>query len=213
MFALDEGGGGGAAAGVEDRHVVEQLGDEFLHLGVVAVERFLGVGGGRQIGVARIAGGLRVREDHLDVVADEVGPVLDVLGIAGADEEGRQRIEGRGLVGEILLPVVGDEAVLDQEVDVGDLVEGDDVGLQPLDDGARLLGGAGMRLVDGDARMGGDERLVLGGEQLACDVVGGVEQLVGCLGLQRAGEDRGERCADEKEAFHWGILLRQAANS
>ena len=54
-LALHESGGGGAAAGVEDRHVVEQLGDELLHLGVVALEGFLGVRGGRQIGVARIA--------------------------------------------------------------------------------------------------------------------------------------------------------------
>jgi hypothetical protein len=29
-LALDEGGGGGAAAGVEHRHVVENLGDELL---------------------------------------------------------------------------------------------------------------------------------------------------------------------------------------
>ncbi len=58
------------------------------------------------------------------------------------------------MFGELVLPILGDEAVLHQEVDVGDLVEGDDVGLEALDDGARLLRRAGMRLVDGDVLAG-----------------------------------------------------------
>ena len=86
-LALHEGGGGRAAACVENRHVVEELGDKLLHLGVVIVEGLLGVGGRGQIGVARVARGLRVGEDHLHVVAHQVVPVLDVLGVARADQE------------------------------------------------------------------------------------------------------------------------------
>ena len=97
------------------------------------------------------------------------------------------------------------EAVLHQEVDVGDLVEGHDVGFEAFDDGARLLRRAGMRLVDGDILAGVGlvfrrEGSVLLSEEFARDVVGGVEDLV--LGNGRAGQERGKGCAGEDKAFH-----------
>ncbi len=53
-----------------------------------------------------------------------------------------------------------------------------------------------MRLVDRHAGMRRDESLVLRREQLAPDVVGGVEQRIGGLRCLRAGEEEGERGAE-----------------
>ena len=86
-----------------------------------------------------------------------------------------------------------------------DLVEGHDVGLEALEDRAGLLGGAGMGLVDRSRRRwpSAMKASLICDEQLAGDVVGGVEQLVG--GLRRGGEGQGAEaeCRREEEGeFH-----------
>ena len=130
--------------------------DELLHLRLVVAEFLLRLGRRREIGVARVARGLRVREDHLHVVADEIAPVLDALRVARAHHEGRQRIVGRGVVRQSLLPVGCDtKPFVDQELRCRcTWLKVTTSASQALDDGARLLRRAGMRLVDGDILAG-----------------------------------------------------------
>ena len=43
--------------------------------------------------------------------------------------------------------------ILREDINIGHLVEGDDIGFQPLQDGIRLLRGTGMRLGDFHVRV------------------------------------------------------------
>ena len=81
-------------------------------------------------------------------------------------------------MGQAFAPVFRQQlALAGKDFDVGNLVEGDDVRLQPLQDGSRLFGGAGVRLLNlGRVGMFFFVERVVAGEQLARDVVGGVEQ-------------------------------------
>jgi hypothetical protein len=87
------------------------------------------------------------------------------------------------------------------------LIEGDDVGLQTFEYGARLFRRAGMRLVDGDvdARVRfvlGDERLVDLRVQLARHVIGDVEDIRGPFGTCWAGRKNGGCRDDGDESGH-----------
>ena len=184
--------------------LAKSLGQVVSDLRLVAVELVVRPGAGGEIGVAAVARGLRVREDDLDALGGEVAPVLDVLRVAGADHEGRQRVEGRGVVRQLRLPVGGDEAVVGEGLDVDHLVEGDDVGLEALHHRARLLRRAGVALVDlqRPAVLGlevGGELLVDRGVELAADVVGDVEDAVD-LGVRGRSEgERADREGDRRE--------------
>ena len=193
-----------AAAGVEHRHVGEQLLHEGIRLGGIALVLLQRKGIGGEIGIARVARGLGVGEDDLDVIAHEVGPILDVLGVARAHQEGREGIVGRGGIGESGRPVLRHIAGPGQRIHVDHLVEGDHVRLQPLDDGARLAGGAGVGLVHrqflaGLALPEGDELGIDGREQLAGDVIGDVEERVRTLlGLRRYSAEGGRGRAGKR---------------
>ncbi len=125
-----------------------------------------------------------------------------MLGIAGTHEEGREGIERRGVVREILLPIGGNETLLHQKIDIRYLVEGDDISFQTLNDGTRLLGGAGVRLINRDTRMQLDESLVLGCENLTGNIVGGVENGGRRLRLRRTCKKSGNGSADNEKTFH-----------
>jgi hypothetical protein len=94
-----------------------------------------------------------------------------------------------------------------QHLHVGHLIEGDHVGLQPFEHRAGLLGGAGMRLIDGD--VGADVGLVFSGKglvdvgiKLARDVIGDIEDVGRPLGTRRA-EPKDRGCGrDDKKLGH-----------
>lgn len=93
-----------------------------------------------------------------------------------------------------------------EDVNVGDLVERGHVGFQPLNDGLRLLRGAGVGLFDGHRFAGFFlpvclELLVVGSEQFPGNVVGGVQQLAIGRPCRLYGHKSGQRDAAE-EFFH-----------
>jgi hypothetical protein len=104
---LGEGGGGAAGAGIEDGDLPVQLGDEAegVFLGAAALED--GAPGGEEAELA-VAGGLGVGGDDFDAGADQVGPVVDALGIALADDEDEGGKVGQGAVRQPLFPAIGD---------------------------------------------------------------------------------------------------------
>ena len=179
-FALGEGGGGGAPAGVEHRHVLEDACHQVARLRFGAAF-FQHRAPGGQVSVAAVAGGLRVGNHHLDAGLGQVVPGLDALRIAFADQEYHGRVVGRGVVREFLGPVLGDQAAVGQHVDVVGLVHRHHRRFEPVGHRARLLARAAVRLLDDDGVAGfflvvGDEDRVDLLVQFARHVVGHVEQ-------------------------------------
>ena len=129
--ALHEGGGGAARAGVEHRDVLVEPRHEILGLAFVVVGLAQGVAPRRQIVPARAAGGFGIGRDDGDSGPHQVVPVLDVLGIAFADQENDGRSVGRAVVREAALPVLGQQSGLVRDgVDVIGQRQRDHVGLQ-----------------------------------------------------------------------------------
>jgi hypothetical protein len=137
---LDEGGSRSAPAGVEHRHIGEELAHELFGLLLISLVRLERIGVRRKIGIAAIARCLGFREHDLDVIANEIAPVLDVLRIALANEKGRQRVKGNRIVGKARLPICRDQIALSvQDLNVSDLIERHHIGLKPIQHRARLL--------------------------------------------------------------------------
>ena len=82
---------------------------------------------------------------------DQVVPALDVLRVAVAHREDDDGVGGDAVVG-LLVPVRVDEAGVDEQVDVVPGREEDDVGLQAVRDGARLVGRGAVGLAERDVR-------------------------------------------------------------
>ncbi|AHK90692.1 ethanolamine utilization protein EutH [Pseudomonas aeruginosa LESlike7] len=210
-LVLHEGSGGGAAAGVEHRYLLEQLADEFLGLVLVtAVLQHVAPGG--EIGVAAIAGGLGVRHHYLDAVLEQVRPVLQGLGVALANDEHGGRGERRAVVRQAGRPVLRHQAaVVGEGVDVGGLVHGDDVGGQTVDHRARLLAGTAMGHLDGDVLAFLRFPVFLEGRvvflvEVAHHVVGDVEQGLG--GVSGAAERQaGGQQGGAEQSFHRAVPL------
>ncbi len=150
-----------------------QLLDVGLGLGVVAAGLLQGPGPGGQIGPARRAAGLGVGGDDVDARLHQVAPVLDLPGVALADQEDDRRGVGGRVVGQARLPVPGDQAALGDLVDVVGQGQGDDVGLQAVDHRTGLLARSAVALVDGQ---------VLADLVLPVLGVGGVDVLVELAG-------------------------------
>ena len=152
--ALREGRRRAARAGVEHRHVGEERAHVVADLVLVAAELLVGPGPGREVVPAGAARGLRVRRDHLDVILDQVVPVLDFLGIAFPHEEHDRRGVGRRVARQLRLPVRRDLAgLLGDGIDVAGERQGDDLGLEPVDHRARLRAGAAVRGLDRQFRV------------------------------------------------------------
>lgn len=86
-FTLHESGGCSAASRVENRRIVEDFLDEFLDLRVVALELFLGVGRGGEIGVTGVTGGLRIGKTTFTSSRTRSSQSLIPFGVAGADKK------------------------------------------------------------------------------------------------------------------------------
>ncbi len=201
--ALREGRRRAAGARVEHRHVPVELAEEIRGRRLAAARLLERPGIGRQVVPARAARGLRVGRDHRDARPREVAPVLDLLGVALADEEHDRRGVRRAVVRQARLPVRRQElALLRERVDVVGERERHDVGLQAVDDRARLLAGAAVRLLDLDDLAGlllpvRDERGVVVRVQLARRVIRHVQERrfrrTGARDEQhRAGRDAGD---------------------
>ena len=181
--ALHEGRRRAAGARVEDRHVLEDALDEVACVLASSPPNGLeAVGPRRQVVPAGAARRLRVRRDHRHAGPRQVVPVLDLLRVALADQEHDRRRVGRAGVGQPRRPVGGNQlAGRHQRVDVVGERQRDDVGLEAVDDRARLASRAAVRLVDGDVLPGlglpllgegGVDRLI----QLAGRIVGDVQE-------------------------------------
>src|SRR6266516_2499990 len=152
-----------------DGHVVEELLQVLDRLVValaLAAERAVG-GHYVPAGAAR---GERVRRDHLHVRLDQVAPALYVLRVPVADDEDDDRVADDPLV-RIRLPVLRNEALAHEQVDVGIEREVHDVGGQTGRDGASLITRGAVRLVEADAVPRG--RALERRDDLAVGVLGG----------------------------------------
>ena len=207
LTVLGEGHRGTPAARGEVLDVAQEAAHERLGGRLVIRELLLRVVPGAQVRIACVARGLGVREHQLHARPCQVVPVADVLGVALAHHEGDGAVVGRAVVRELRGPVLGHQPALDQDLDVGHLVEGDGVGLLALDDVLRLARRAAIGLIDLELAavlflpLGHEQRIDLG-KQLAAHVIGGVEQrLVGSVGRLGRGHG-GKQQGSGRQAQH-----------
>src|SRR5829696_3264368 len=151
-LAADEGLQGLPGRLVLHGHVAEQLQQVGLGLlgGLAGLQ--LGAVGGHDVplGPARGEG---VGLDDLDARPAQVIPGPDVLGVALADDESHHRVGDHALV-LVGVPVLGDQAGVDQLGHVRLEGQGDDVGGQAVPDGPALVAGGAVGLGEGDALAG-----------------------------------------------------------
>src|SRR5690606_23038652 len=144
--ALYVGHRGAACAGVEHRHVAEQL----AHVLEGALWRTARLperpGPGGQIVPTRAAGGLWIRRDHLYAGLDQIAPVPNVLRISLAHQENDRRSVRCAVVRQARLPVRRQNALRRNRVDVARQRERHHVRRQAVDHGAGLLARAAVRL-------------------------------------------------------------------
>src|ERR1700733_661719 len=163
--AVNEGHRGAARARIQYRHVLVEPAHEILRRGVIAARLLQRPGPRGQVVPARTARALRVGSDDLDAGADQIAPVAQVLRVALAHREHDGRGVGRTVVRQARGPVARYQLRLAVQFDevIGQR-ERRNVGLQPIDDGARLLARAAVALVDRDLLAG--SRKPLGGKRL-----------------------------------------------
>ena len=96
----------------------------------------------------RRAGGERVRRDDLDAVLGQVGPGLDALRVALADHEDDDRVADEALAAGSAFQSVSTRPASTEAGDVGLEREGRRVGGEAGGDGAALLAGRGVGLLE-----------------------------------------------------------------
>lgn len=132
-----------------------ESGDEIACLVFVVAEVIPGITPSGEIVPTGAAGCLRIGRDDADAVANDVGPIVNSFGIAFTDEEDDGGGVGNAVIGEAGGPVgVDDVGLVNDGVDVVGEAEGDDVGLETFDDGAGLLAGAAVGLLDFESLAG-----------------------------------------------------------
>ncbi len=143
-MVLHERAGGGAAAGVQNRSLAEQLADKFLGFSVAAA-LFQDVTPGGQVGVTAVSGGFRVGHNDLNAVLDQVGPVLDIFRIALAHNQYGSGSKGSAVVRQAGNPVGRNQlTVVMQGLNVGGHIHGNDVSGQTVNNRAGLFAGAAV---------------------------------------------------------------------
>jgi hypothetical protein len=179
--ALREGGGRCTAAAVEHWHVGEDAADQ--RLGSVRARATLDRRApGGEVGVAAVAGDLRIRDHDRHALLAEVAPVADGLRVALAHQDDRQRRARRRAVRVALGPIGRHQAAVGQEVDVQRLVHRHDVGFEALGHRTHLRARAAVALLDVERGPGrllpvGQEDAVEVLVELARDVIAHVEQV------------------------------------
>ena len=149
--AIDERDGGAASPGIQHRNVLVELAHEVASLHLVAARLPQRPGPGGKVIPARSARALRVRRDDLYARANQIVPIADVLRIALADQKDDGGCVGRAVVGQARGPVRWYQMCLARKlIDVIAQRQCRDIGLQPIDDGARLLARTAMALADRD---------------------------------------------------------------
>ncbi|ABA49583.1 hypothetical protein BURPS1710b_2014 [Burkholderia pseudomallei 1710b] len=146
--ALHEARRRAARARVEHARVPVQLRDEILRRLRRAARLVLRVCPRGEVVPARAARGFRVRRDDRHARLHEIVPILDALRIALPHEEHDRRRVRRRVVRQTLLPILADEALVRERVDVVRERERDHVGLQPVEHRARLRARAAVRLLE-----------------------------------------------------------------
>src|SRR5215203_7187997 len=134
------------------RHVAEQL----LQIGHGLLGRLalLQLGAvGRHDVPASPARGERVGGNDLDPWLDQVVPGADVLGVALAGDQDHHRVGDHALVA-VGVPVLGDQAGVDQLGHVRLQRQGNHIGRQPVLDRSGLVARAAVGLADPDALTG-----------------------------------------------------------
>jgi hypothetical protein len=154
----------------------------------------------REIDPARPAARLGIGGDDLNVGAQQVLPIVDVLRIALADEEGDGRGIGRRMVWEFILPArVNQSGALDGG-NVPTQRQRHHIGVEAVNDRTRLLSGPAMGLLDHDIDAGlllvfRGEKLVKLAVEFARRIVGNVQK----MGVRRAGGRTGSKHAGEAQ--------------
>src|SRR5450631_2554225 len=184
--------GGPARARIQHGHILVQLFHERLRSRLATAGLLQRPRPGREIVPAGPARGLRTGRDHRHPGTHQIAPVANVFGVALAYEKHDGRRVRRAVCRQARLPVGRDQLRLfGQGVDVVGKRQRHHVGTQTVDDGTRLLAGTSVALVDDHSIAGLSlpifrERLVVIVVQLACRIVGYVQQAQRG-GLQRRG--------------------------
>ena len=117
--SLHKGDGRSGGAGIENRCVLVQLFDELLDFDRIVVELFLGISPGGEVVPAGASRSFRVGRHDGHPVLHDIVPILDSLGVSGADHEDDRRGVGGAVVREPLLPILWYRFALgDDRVDV-----------------------------------------------------------------------------------------------
>ena len=162
-----EGDRGVASAGIEDLHVLIKLADKLLRLllgrldglGLLGIVKLAEIAQfamqrkspGRQVIPAGAARRLGMRRNDLHARLDQVVPVVNALGIALANQEENRRHVRTVVVGQLLgagLPILGQQALLGDGVDVIGQGQGDHRGFRTIDHAAGLLARSAVRRMD-----------------------------------------------------------------
>ena len=139
LAALHESHGRAARAGIQNRHVFEQLADEILGTGFAAIVAFTKLPGS-QVVPAGTATGFGVGRDHLHIGLDQIAPVFDTLGIALFHQKHDGRGVRRAVERQALLPVSRHQvAMLVQCINIAGQCQRGHIGLDAVNDRPALL--------------------------------------------------------------------------
>src|SRR5262249_51178088 len=137
-----ESGRRSACARIQNRHVSVKLLQEILRFVLAVVVVLQSVCPSGQVVPTRSSRGLRVRSNNGDIGLDQIVPILDLLRIALAHKEHDGGFIRRAVVGQALLPSLGDEPLLLDSRHIVFESQGYYIRLQTVDYRAGLSSGA-----------------------------------------------------------------------
>ena len=132
---------------VEDRRAAIHVCDKRRRVGFGAA-RLQHRTPGREKAEPAIPRRFRIRRNDGNAMLNDVGPIVDFLGISFTYHKNNGGIIGEA--GGPLLPVIGDQPLFANGIGVGPHRQADDVRIESVNDGPSLTARAAMRLFDGD---------------------------------------------------------------